>query len=172
MILQNTWPQQHAERKNERRFHSPAWNERVSSTESKRCFDNKWRRINDHKNKSERTKHKTSGGNGEKRPTETELHSHYWVVPVRERTGNVHTWFDTMESDAGTICSWDPVKRPPCWADRLVFVWTRGREQVAVGAVSPVGPVSVVFLRGRKNLVFVRAGFNVTAVILWHLGRL
>lgn len=98
-------------------FHSPAWNKRVSCTESKRCFDNQWRRINDHKNKSKRTEHKTSGGNCGKRPTETELHSHYWVVPVRDRTGNVHTWFDTTESDAGTICSWDPVKRPPRGAD-------------------------------------------------------
>lgn len=69
--------------KKERTALSFAWNERVSSAEPKRCFDNKWRRINDHKNKSERTKHKTSGGK-------------WWKATNRNRTAF------TLLSSSGT----------------------------------------------------------------------
>ncbi len=90
----------------------------------------------------------------------------FTLLKFQYGTGNVHTWFDTTESDAAGAS-----ETSSTLGGRLVFVWARGRGQVAVGAMGAVGPVSVVFLRRRMNLVFIRAGLNVTAVILWHLGR-
>ncbi len=74
--------------------------------------------------------HKTSGGNGEKRPTVTEpLHI---IEKFQYGTGNVHTWFDTERDAAGA--QWNVL-----YAGRTVSVrlgtgtrtgsrWCRGRR--------------------------------------------
>lgn len=98
-------------------------------------------------------------------PTKMQQHSHYsalrssstgWVMMLFWHTSTVQTNKQAAagKNDAGC----------------LVFVMTRWWQET-ISAVRPVGPVSVVFVSRWCHFLFVRARLDVTAVILWHLGK-